>query len=283
MSARLPSLLLVFPTLLAAQQPAPNPSRLVGDWDFWQGSAGQVQAVLHVAADSTGAVLRQRVGGQQLARFVSLRVSGDSAFFELSPTVALAGPLQGDTVRGAVLAQGVPQASIRMVRRPVPTPFAQQYRLWPGPLSDSAFAVALDTAVPMRARDGIRLMNMIARPVGDGPFPVVLDRTPYGRRGQESTARFFAQRGYIYVAQDVRGRWGSDGVFRDLAGQDTDGYDAVEWAAALPGSSGKVGMRGGSYEGETQWYAAVMQPPHLAAIVPIVSPPDPCSTFHTGT
>lgn len=274
MHKRLSSLLLALPSLLAAQA-APNPARLVGDWDFWQGSARQVQAVVHVAADSTGAVLRQRVGGQSLVQFISLRISGDSAFFEVNPAVAFAGRLRGDTIEGGVVVQGAVQAAARMVRRAVPTPFAERYRLWPGSLSDSAFAVTLDTAVSMHARDGVTLLNLVARPVGDGPFPVVLDRTPYGRRGQEGTARFYAQRGYIYVAQDVRGRYGSDGVFRDLVGQDTDGYDAVEWAAALPGSNGKVGMRGGSYEGWTQWYAAVMQPPHLAAIVPTVSPPDP--------
>ena len=47
-----------------------------------------------------------------------------------------------------------------------------------------------------------------------------------------------------------------------------DGYDTVEWAAALPGSSGKVGMYGSSYVGATQWLAAVTAPPHLVTIVP---------------
>ena len=47
-----------------------------------------------------------------------------------------------------------------------------------------------------------------------------------------------------------------------------DGYDSVEWAAALPGSNCKVGMYGFSYVGATQWLAAVMRPPHLVAISP---------------
>ena len=54
MAPRSISFVLALPALLAAQQPASNPSRLAGDWDFWQGSARQVQAVIHVDADSTG-------------------------------------------------------------------------------------------------------------------------------------------------------------------------------------------------------------------------------------
>ena len=48
----------------------------------------------------------------------------------------------------------------------------------------------------------------------------------------------------------------------------SDGYDSVEWAAALPGSNGKVGMYGSSYVGATQWLAATTAPPHLVTIVP---------------
>lgn len=274
MAVRPIALLLALPAFAAAQQPT-NPARLVGDWDFWQGSARQVVAIVHVDPDSTGATLRVRVGGRPGARFAALRVAGDSAFLETGGGPVLAGLLRGDTLRGSILVRGSAVAPFRMVRRATATPIVAEYRLWPGPLSDSAFAVSVDTAMAMRTRDGVALMNMVVRPVGDGPFPVLLNRTPYGRLGSQSTGRFFAQRGYIYVSQDVRGRFGSAGEFRDLVGQDRDGYDAVEWAAALPGSSGKVGMLGGSYEGWTQWYAAVMRPPHLAAIVPTVSPPDP--------
>ena len=259
----------------AAAQNA-NPARLAGDWDFWQGASGrQVMAVAHLPADSAGGVLRQRVGGQVAARFSGARLAGDTAYLDIAPTVFVAGVLTGDTLRGSLVQGGRAVSPVRMVRRAQPTPIVQPYRLWPGAVSESSFAVTTDTAVSMHARDGTMLMNQVTRPAGDGPFPVVLMRTPYGRRGQTANGRWFASRGYIFVAQDVRGRFGSDGVFRDLAGQDADGYDAVEWAAALPGSNGKVGMVGGSYEGWTQWYAAVMQPPHLAAIVPQVAPPDP--------
>jgi hypothetical protein len=273
---RLALLMLALPAALAAQQPTNNPARLVGDWDYWQARlVRRPVAFAHLGADSAGGWLRLR-NGQQVAPFGSSHLSGDSAFIEIAGGgVTLAGLMHGDTIEAGIMVGGRQVERAWLVRRSTPPPFTSDYRLWPGPVSDSAFAVTVDTAAPMHARDGTLLMGFVVRPVGDGPFPVILSRTPYGRRGETGTGRYFAQRGYIFVAQDVRGRFSSEGVFRDLAGQDTDGYDAVEWAATLPGSSGKVGMIGGSYGGWTQWYAAVMQPPHLAAIVPIVSPPDP--------
>jgi putative CocE/NonD family hydrolase len=263
---------LALPAALAAQ----NPPRLAGDWDFWQGRlVRRPAAFAHLAADTAGGWLKLP-SGQQAAAFASARVEGDSAFLMLAgQPVVIAGAFHGDTIVAEIRAGTRVVDHAWLVRRTAPPRFTVSYRLWPGQLSDSTFAVTVDTAVPMRARDSTVLMNLVVRPVGDGPFPVILDRTPYGRRNGLAQGRFFAQRGYIFVSQDVRGRFGSEGVFRDLQGQDTDGYDAVEWAAALPGSNGKVGMIGGSYEGWTQWYAAVMQPPHLAAIVPTVSPPDP--------
>jgi putative CocE/NonD family hydrolase len=54
-----------------------------------------------------------------------------------------------------------------------------------------------------------------------------------------------------------------------------DGYDTIEWLAAQPWSSGKVGMIGGSYLGWVQWWAASQRPPHLVTLIPNVSPPDP--------
>ena len=77
------------------------------------------------------------------------------------------------------------------------------------------------------------------------------------------------------MKQDVRGRGGSGGVLDTNAMQEQDGYDAVEWAAKLPGSNGKVGMIGGSNPGLYAWYAAIAAPPHLTTIAPIVATADP--------
>ncbi len=101
-----------------------------------------------------------------------------------------------------------------------------------------------------------------------------MERTPY-LRTDPAAGEFWASRGYIYVKQDVRGRGGSGGVLDMNALQEQDGYDAVEWAAKLPGSNGKVGMIGRSNPGLYTWYAAIAQPPHLATIAPVVATADP--------
>ncbi len=122
-------------------------------------------------------------------------------------------------------------------------------------------------------RDGVKLKADIYRPAGPGPFPVMLARTPYGKGG--ANGRGLAERGYLAVIQDTRGRGQSEGVFRPFLDDERDGYDTVEWAAALPGSNGKVGMFGGSYGGATQLLAAAAAPPHLVAVFAVV----PAVTF----
>jgi putative CocE/NonD family hydrolase len=61
-----------------------------------------------------------------------------------------------------------------------------------------------------------------------------------------------------------------------------DGYDAIEWCAQQPWSTGKVGTIGGSYNGRTQWLTAVLQPPHLTTMIVLVTPSDPFVEFPTG-
>ena len=80
----------------------------------------------------------------------------------------------------------------------------------------------------------------------------------------------------MVVVQDVRGRYTSDGEWYTFKHESEDGYDTVEWAAALPHSNGKVGMFGGSYVGATQMLAAIGHPPHLAGICPVVT----ASNYH---
>ena len=124
-------------------------------------------------------------------------------------------------------------------------------------------------------RDGHVLRADVYRPDVDGKFPVILERTPYNKgadRFREKGSKL-AERGFLYVVQDVRGRYGSDGEFMPgfFSGDhmdDVDGYDTVEWAASLPWSTGKVGTTGGSYDGWTQLELAHTRPPHLNAIMP---------------
>jgi putative CocE/NonD family hydrolase len=123
-------------------------------------------------------------------------------------------------------------------------------------------------------RDGTVLRADVYRPRTTEPVPVILMRTQYGKSGAQVTPEryqppdWFASHCYLVVIQDVRGQGTSGGTFSEFTNDMTDGYDSVEWAAALPGSNGKVGMYGSSYVGATQWLAAVTAPPHLVTIVP---------------
>ncbi len=124
-------------------------------------------------------------------------------------------------------------------------------------------------------RDNIRLDANVFHPAGNGRFPTVLLRTPYGK-GSELPAGYqsFINHGYAVVMQDVRGRYGSGGVFDVLNQEGPDGYDTLNWIAAQPWSDGKVGMIGGSYLGIAQWQVALLNNPHLKAIFPVVSGSD---------
>jgi hypothetical protein len=124
-------------------------------------------------------------------------------------------------------------------------------------------------------RDGVRLATDVYRPARggvavEGRFPVVLIRTPYNKQGSRGVGAWFAQRGYVLVAQDCRGRFASEGDFYAFVNEGKDGYDAIEWAAAQPWSNGKVGTYGGSYLAWDQYHAAMYKPPHLAAMFAIV-------------
>lgn len=134
-----------------------------------------------------------------------------------------------------------------------------------------AAAVKVEKNVAATMRDGVRLKADITRPDTADKVPVILIRTPYNKdqyAGYSPFPRMAAEQGYAVIVQDVRGRFASEGVFSPYVVDLNDGYDSVEWAAALPFSNGKVGMQGCSYLGAVQWQAAVMNPPHLVAIFP---------------
>jgi len=143
--------------------------------------------------------------------------------------------------------------------------WAQQYR------------VVVEDGVSVKMRDGITLVADIYRPDAEGKFPVLLQRTPYNRAGAADPSKV-ASHGYVVIMQDTRGRYGSKGEFYPFRYEGQDGYDTVEWAAALPYSDGRVGMFGASYVGATQMLAAASVPPHLVAIFPYVT----ASEYYNG-
>ena len=133
-----------------------------------------------------------------------------------------------------------------------------------------SLAVTLQTGVRVKMRDGVSLVADIYRPKAEGKLPVLLTRTPYNRK-DPATGMYLASRGYVVILQDTRGRFDSDGEFYPFRDEANDGYDTIEWAAALDYTNGQVGMFGGSYVGATQMLAAMSRPPHLVAIFPYVT------------
>ena len=265
-----------------------TPPSLAGDWDVYIALSATPKfgfegwrrmGFAHFAGSDSGfvGVLRRRTGEPMLiARQVT--ATGDSVILTQDSLAQMRAAWHGDTLAGLQLNGGKPlDRRFRLVRRSTPGVVEQNYQVWKMPASDSAYAVTEDTLVFMPTRDGARLATYVARPVGAGPFGVVLQRTPY-RRVLHAAGLWWASHGYIFVAQHVRGRDQSSGDVADFGDYTTDiqdGYDAVEWAAKLPGANGKVGMIGHSDEGRLVWYAAVSNPPHLAAISPTAATPDP--------
>src|SRR5690242_2176666 len=144
--------------------------------------------------------------------------------------------------------------------------------------ADDQHEIVVTRNVAAKMRDGVTLRADIYRPKAEGKFPVLLVRTPYDKQGSSGFCHRAAARGYVVIAQDVRGRFESEGEWYTFKNEMQDGYDTIEWAAALPYSNGKVGMFGGSYVGATQFLAALAKPPHLAGICPDVT----ASNYHDG-
>jgi putative CocE/NonD family hydrolase len=136
--------------------------------------------------------------------------------------------------------------------------------------ADAQIRHLFDVRTPMR--DGVELSSDVWLPEAEGRYPVILIRCPYmkdmvlGDFSLADVGRYFAERGYVVVSQDVRGRGDSDGVFDFFFADAEDGYDTIEWIAKQPWSNGDVGMIGWSYLATVQWLAARERPPHLTCI-----------------
>lgn len=116
-------------------------------------------------------------------------------------------------------------------------------------------------------RDGRLLTTDLYLPEGEGPWPALLHRTPYGSHWFADAAREFTK-DVAVVVQNVSGRFGSDGDY-DLGETDvTDGADAVAWIASQPWCDGRVAGIGISYGGYTQLRLASASPEGLVCIAP---------------
>jgi hypothetical protein len=167
----------------------------------------------------------------------------------------------------------------------------------------TAFAagIGFQRDVPVVMSDGTRLRANVFRPEASGRFPVILSAHPYGKDalprrtplGYLPPARYrflrqtgpvsfsaytsweapdpstWVSRGYAVVNLDLRGFGTSEGTGALLSEQEgRDVAEAIEWAAAQPWSTGKVGLNGVSYLAISQWRPAALRPRHLAAICP---------------
>jgi uncharacterized protein len=144
--------------------------------------------------------------------------------------------------------------------------------------------------VMIPVRDGVRLQTVILTPVDKaGPLPILFRRTPYGvpEKAPEPMPPYLkelAQDGYIFVIQNLRGRFKSEGVFKlssqvDLSdpkatNETTDAYDSIEWLVKDVPNNGKVGMFGVSYDGLTTALALLHPHPALKAVSEQASPVD---------
>jgi uncharacterized protein len=151
----------------------------------------------------------------------------------------------------------------------------------------------VSTEVMISMRDGVKLHTRILAPrERREPLPILVQRTPYGiaeaEKRLDGSLKTLAEDGYVFVFQDIRGKFGSEGVFVmqrpprpsgstkavDID-EGTDTYDTIAWLLVnVPGHNGKVGMLGVSYEGWTTIMAALEPHPALAAISPQASPAD---------
>lgn len=140
--------------------------------------------------------------------------------------------------------------------------------------------VMRDVMVPMR--DGVRLATDIFLPEGDGPWPVLMERTPYDKTaaraneytvrhpevfGREELAGFFVSAGFVVVFQDCRGRYNSEGRFTKYRGEAEDGHDTLAWITEQTWCDGRIGTFGLSYSAHTQLSAAILDPPGLKAML----------------
>lgn len=135
-------------------------------------------------------------------------------------------------------------------------------------------------STPMR--DGVELVaDVYAATCDPSALPVLLERTPYGRRNTRGSdgavgewnpappdvvCSRFTERSYIVVRQDCRGRFDSGGLFVKYLSEAEDGFDTVDWIARQPWCDGRVATMGVSYSAHAQTALASLGPPHLAAM-----------------
>lgn len=150
----------------------------------------------------------------------------------------------------------------------------------PGPEAKAEYSEYItELDVPIKMRDGVIIMADIYRPKAEGKFPVLVDGTPYSKtNAMMLAAGTFVPRatsqGYALVVYDVRGQNKSEGDIDLHINLQNDGYDVVEWVASQPWSNGRIGVDGGSYDGQVGLNTVLAHPPHLQCGIVAVTASD---------
>ena len=165
-------------TILTCAGPAA--AQLSGDYDYYRmyvPKEGAFSARRHFgfarfAADTSWLKARS---GATMFRITSVTRDQDSIAIQfLSASGAkqeIRGVVRGDTIAGRLLRDTATLSLAWLIKRSTPPAFEPPYSPWQGAASEPKYQVQIDSAVPMKARDGTMLMNLVARPVGEGPFP----------------------------------------------------------------------------------------------------------------
>ena len=140
--------------------------------------------------------------------------------------------------------------------------------------------MVVDRNLVVTATDGVGLATDVYRPAGHGPFPVLLERTPYDKsapsrsertatvaqpRSRAEVAAYFVRHGYVVVYQDCRGRYKSGGRFAKYLSEAEDGFDTLAWLVQQSWCNGPVGTFGLSYAAHAPAALGCLDPPGLAA------------------
>ncbi|MDP8243204.1 MAG: CocE/NonD family hydrolase [Candidatus Hinthialibacter antarcticus] len=154
------------------------------------------------------------------------------------------------------------------------------FALIPGAVCSQANDYTFKKNVMVEMRDGVKLATNVFIPNGDGPFPVILMRSPYGKGDENGgNGKRFTSQGYVFVSQDCRGKFDSEGIWDPFRYDREDGFDTVKWVTQQSWCDGKIGTGGGSYVGFTQWSSAPETSPLLSCMLPVV----PFSDAYLGT
>ena len=152
--------------------------------------------------------------------------------------------------------------------------------VWEGWRMTDTGEIVVEPDLMVPARDGVLMATDVYRPGGPGPFPVLLERTPYDKsvpsraertaaiarpRSRAEVAAYFIGHGYAVAYQDCRGRYHSGGHFTKYLSEAEDGFDTLVWLQRQPWCNGRVGTFGLSYAAHTQAALGCLDPPGLAA------------------